>query len=417
MTMHADIEVPRIWSALPGVAEEFLSAVAAADAKEWRAARDDDDEKPWYGLPDAFGVANLPIEGIILPRRSAFLAWFGVKHTGVEELAAAAEHLRTLRPRVVRMAVNSPGGTAVGLSVAADAIRELAKVARVEARVTSMAASAAYFLASQATSIEAARDSLVGSIGTYQVVVDASDALDREGIKVHVVRSAPHKGVGTFGAPIDEAQLAQLQATVDALAAEFVGAVARGRKMKPKDVPATGAAFLGAEAQTLGLVDKLMEAGVKAEQIKAVAEALGATAETAEALVEAAKATARERDEARAAYKVAAEQANAFEATAKANRAALVDARIESLAAAGARVGSPIAKENLDAVRALYEAGQDAVAEKLASAYVELSRASAQAGGTPQPKPRQDTPKPSADAVTEERAAKIAELIVGAAKG
>jgi len=71
----------------------------------------------------------------------------------------------------------------------------------------------------------------VGSIGVYTALQDWSGLYAREGVKVHVVRAGRFKGMGTAGTEVTAEQLTELQREVDEINAQFVGAVARGRRM------------------------------------------------------------------------------------------------------------------------------------------------------------------------------------------
>ena len=68
-----------------------------------------------------------------------------------------------------------------------------------------------------------------------------------------------HKGAGYPGTAISEEQLAEVQASINALAAEFVTDVARGRGESPDRMreSADGRVFSAADAQARGLVDRI----------------------------------------------------------------------------------------------------------------------------------------------------------------
>jgi protease-4 len=89
----------------------------------------------------------------------------------------------------ILLRIDSPGGTAAGTKELADEITAAKTKKPVWAYVEDMAASAAYWAASQASRIIANETALVGSIGTYGVVQDTSGMAAMEGVKVHVIRS------------------------------------------------------------------------------------------------------------------------------------------------------------------------------------------------------------------------------------
>jgi ClpP class serine protease len=122
-----------------------------------------------------------------------------------------------------------------------------------------MAASAAYWLASQTDHIEANATAQVGSIGVYSVMVDSSQAYEDAGIRVHVVRSGSHKGSGVEGSPITPEDISEEQRMIDQLSHMFAATVARGRGLTPAQVAelATGQVWLAADALKLGLIDSI----------------------------------------------------------------------------------------------------------------------------------------------------------------
>jgi len=162
----------------------------------------------------------------------------------------------------VLLAIDSPGGAVAGTAETADLIRSLsASGKKVTAFIDGMAASAAYWLASQADEIVAsAPTALAGSIGVVTGYVDGSRAQEDRGYKVHVIRSTPLKAVGAMNAGIDSAQLASVQRLIGDLHGAFASAVQMGRGLDDAETAAatTGEIFTAARAQTLGLVDRIM---------------------------------------------------------------------------------------------------------------------------------------------------------------
>jgi signal peptide peptidase SppA len=213
------------------------------------------------------GVATIEVRGVFAQRA----AWWadGIVVTGevgrVLEAVAADPAVRS-----IVMRIDSPGGQAAGIQDLADLVHATAQKKPVHAVVEGMAASAAYWVASQATSVSATQGSRVGSIGVYTIAVDASRMAENLGVKVHVVRSGPEKGVGAaFGAPITDAQLATLQASVDELAGDFAAAVARGRRLDGAKVKtlATGRTWRASDAVAAGLVDRVEPASAAMNRI------------------------------------------------------------------------------------------------------------------------------------------------------
>lgn len=159
----------------------------------------------------------------------------------------------------ILMVIDSPGGTLAGTKELADDIAAAVKSKPVIALIEDMGASAAYWVASQATQVLAQATALVGSIGTYGVVYDMSALAAKDGVKVHVVRAGAMKGAGTPGTEITAEQLAAFQREVNTLNEFFVSGVAAGRKLSVEQVRAlaTGDVWIGQEAVSAGLIDSV----------------------------------------------------------------------------------------------------------------------------------------------------------------
>lgn len=152
---------------------------------------------------------------------------------------------------------DSPGGMSKGCSSCVDSIAAAAAAKRITSYVSGCCCSAAFWLASQAQAIYAERTALVGSIGTYLVVLDASKLAADMGLKFHVVRAGEHKGAGVFGTEITDSQLAEFQRLVNGLNEHFLAGVAAGRRLSLDHVRtvADGRAHLAGDAVRLKLID------------------------------------------------------------------------------------------------------------------------------------------------------------------
>lgn len=208
-------------------------------------------------LAVADGVARIAIRGVLLDSVPGWLRIWGIEATGydeiIEQMGQAEGRADVTR---IELAIDSPGGMVAGVIEAAAAIYKARSSKRVDARITNLGASAAYWLASQAGTIEAADpNTLVGSIGVYTWFVDWTGFEDKAGIKVIVVRSGEHKGMGLDA--ITENQIAAVQQYIDAIGVNFVADVARGRKGSTETFAelATGQLWIAGRAKELGLVD------------------------------------------------------------------------------------------------------------------------------------------------------------------
>jgi signal peptide peptidase SppA len=128
------------------------------------------------------------------------------------------------------------------------------------AQVNDLAASAAYWLASQADEIVSIPSGTAGSIGVFTVHQDLSEALAKEGIKVDVIRAGKYKVEGNPFEPLSDEGRAFIQARVDEAYSSFVKDVARGRGVNVSDVKGgygQGRALSAKDALTAGLIDRI----------------------------------------------------------------------------------------------------------------------------------------------------------------
>lgn len=208
-------------------------------------------------FPSGQGVAVVPVRGVIL-KDAGWLEAFGAFSLRKMEdalLAASAD------PSVQKIAlvIESPGGSVDGVKEAADIIRQTSRTKPVIAIVDGIAASAAYYLASQATEIVAGPMDEVGSIGVRVMMYDFSKMFADAGVVPVLIDTGEFKSIGAMGMPITEAQQAEIRKLVDAFFEDFKSAVRKGRKMSEEQVEkvADGRVFLAKEAMKLGLVDRI----------------------------------------------------------------------------------------------------------------------------------------------------------------
>jgi ClpP class serine protease len=128
-------------------------------------------------------VGVISVHGVLVQRTDELSDLFG--ETGYEDIARAVRSAVD-DPEVdaVVMHFASPGGQAYGASECAAAIASATKAKRCIAVVDPLAASGAYWLASQCSEIVMTPSGECGSIGVYQMHVDRSKQLEEMGIKV-----------------------------------------------------------------------------------------------------------------------------------------------------------------------------------------------------------------------------------------
>lgn len=156
------------------------------------------------------------------------------------------------------LVIDSPGGQVDGVQELSQEVKDLnASGFPVDAYIEDLGASAAYWAASYARNITANATGFIGSIGAFAVLEDVSGMAEREGVKVHVVSTGPHKGLGAPGTPITEELLSDAQKQVDQIGKFFFSAVEGGRRISGDALNrvTTGQTWIAAEAKKMGLID------------------------------------------------------------------------------------------------------------------------------------------------------------------
>lgn len=206
-------------------------------------------------------VAVLPLEGVITPRGSLLSRLFGYGTGGLEGFR---DMLRTAMAdpevKAIVIDVNSPGGLVDMVPETAAEVRAArGQGKRIVAVANTMAASAAYWIASQADELVVTPSGQVGSIGVFTVHEDYSKMEERIGITTTLISAGRFKAEGAVG-PLSRSALQALQANVDDLYSLFIADIAAGRGVSTQAVTAgygEGRMVLAANAKPLGMVDAI----------------------------------------------------------------------------------------------------------------------------------------------------------------
>lgn len=213
-----------------------LAAVIAGASLAW-----DKD----YGAAAADQIAKIRIEGTI---------------TEDEDLLDLLDRVRQAdRVKGVILAVDSPGGTTAGGEAIFNAVRRLAAVKPVTAQVGTLAASAGYMIASASDHIVARQSSIVGSIGVLVQIPNVSGLMQKIGVSVDEVKSAPLKAEPSPFNPTTDEERAMIARLIQDSYDWFVGLVVERRAL-PRDQVlklADGSIFTGRQALASKLVDAL----------------------------------------------------------------------------------------------------------------------------------------------------------------
>ncbi len=212
-------------------------------------------------------IAVIPFSGIISMKSVA----------PIVELIEYAE--KAPRIRGVLLNLSSQGGSVTATEVLVMALARL-KEKKPLFVWTTMAASGGYYAASVADRIMAVPSAVIGSIGVIFIKPDISALMSRLGVKIEVLKEGALKDDTLFTRKMTPAGRKKIEAINREVYDDFVGAVARGRRLDEKAVRkiATGEVFTARRAKELGLVDELCdlraatealarEAGVKPRRV------------------------------------------------------------------------------------------------------------------------------------------------------
>ena len=167
--------------------------------------------------------------------------------------------------------IDSPGGAVDGTPEFGSIIAGLTKP--VVAYVDGMAASAAYWVASQSSYIVANVNNItqVGSIGTLCMLTNQGEYLKKEGIKVQIMRAEKSKDKARINSIEEwpEESLKQMQQDLNEINELFISAVTRGRgdRLQTSEDIFTAKMYKKEQALQLGMIDKI---GTLADAIAAV---------------------------------------------------------------------------------------------------------------------------------------------------
>lgn len=209
------------------------------------------------------GIAIMPIRGILTANCEMYEQWLGwATYAGIEAVCGELQARDDIQALVIE--ADSPGGLVLGQEAASMSIAALARIKPVHVIVSPLAASAAYWLVSQATEISAAPGSVVGSIGVMRESawpVQPNEDGDQWGVHLssHARSKAPN--------PTSDIGLAQIQRELDSAEARFLAAVSAGRGIPLDDLMTAlsstedqadgGGYFMPDDALARGLIDRI----------------------------------------------------------------------------------------------------------------------------------------------------------------
>jgi len=204
------------------------------------------------------GVAIVALDG---PLMKGWSKYGGTSTVAARNALRTAMHMDSVRGALLH--IDSPGGHVAGTQALADDVWSLQKQTGkpIHAHIEDQGASAAFWIARQASRVTANPTAMVGSVGVIAALVDTSKAYEEAGVKLHVITTGKHKATGVEGAPIDDEQIAEVRDLVEGLHGHFVSALKRGGMTAAQiDAVSDGRVVLAKDAVRLGMVDEVMSA-------------------------------------------------------------------------------------------------------------------------------------------------------------
>jgi signal peptide peptidase SppA len=200
------------------------------------------------------GVLIIPISGIIMRKESKFGGTSTIK---VKEVIRNA--IEDPSVKGILLDIDSPGGHTEGLDELAQVVKAANEIKPIFTHTSNLMASAAYWIGSQVTKINADRMATIGSLGTVMVVQDFSKAFERAGVKTLVLSTGKFKGMLAEGAEVTAEQQEFLQNKINEMNQFFKDAVMEGRNFDKEktDRLFDGSFELAAKAKDLGLIDEI----------------------------------------------------------------------------------------------------------------------------------------------------------------
>jgi protease-4 len=161
--------------------------------------------------------------------------------------------------KAIVLRIDSPGGNALTSDLIWREIELTKKVKPVIVSMGNYAASGGYYIACNANTIFAEKNTITGSIGVFGMLPNFSGLSTKMGIHSEQVNTHQNSGNYNPFAPIDEKFKAVTTEGVEQIYKTFVSHVAQGRKMNfaQVDAIAQGRVWTGADAIKIGLVDKI----------------------------------------------------------------------------------------------------------------------------------------------------------------
>lgn len=206
---------------------------------------------------DKEGTARIYIQGVL--EQKPIFTW--QENSCYESIKTQIEScLSNGEVKKIILDINSPGGSVLGVADLAEYIFSSRAIKPIFAFVNSMAASAAYWVASACTKIILASETTVaGSIGVVAIHLDTSKQESNFGVKVTEIVAGKYKRIASSHGPLENEGKSFLQSQVDEYYNIFISSVAkyRGKSIDEILLVADGKEYIGSRAIISGLADEI----------------------------------------------------------------------------------------------------------------------------------------------------------------
>lgn len=180
-------------------------------------------------------VALIPVHGVISQRMNMLSDFSGGVSTELlaDDIKAAVNDESV---KAIVLDIDSPGGSVYGVEELASIIAEAKEHKHITAISNSLAASAAYWLGSQASEFVITPSGEVGSIGIITLHLDQSKFDEALGANYTYITAGKYKAEGNPHEPLSEEAIKATEANIKPYYESFTNAVAKGRNVNISQV-------------------------------------------------------------------------------------------------------------------------------------------------------------------------------------
>lgn len=147
---------------------------------------------------------------------------------------------------IIVLNFNSPGGSALGVKELSELISSVSQQKMVLGYTSTLCASGGYWLASQCSMFFCSDSCKVGNVGCWQERVDMTEALDKAGVKVNIIKDGEFKVMGHPATEMSDKEEQMIQESVTTIAEQFRQSILSNRQVDPQFLQ--GQVFFGEKA-------------------------------------------------------------------------------------------------------------------------------------------------------------------------